>query len=392
MESQMEPQTNAATTPAPNGKRKRFLLILLIVVLLVGGAVIAWELLIGRYHETTNDAQVGGNVVQVTAQVNGTVITIAADNTNFVTAGTPLVTLDGADADVALLDAEAKLAKAVRNVRNLKAGTEQLAASVELRRADLTKAQDDVARREKIQGSGAVSAEDLQHARNALKVAQANLTATEQQLAATRALVDNTTIRNHPEVVSAAAQVRKAWLDQARTKIPAPVSGFVDKRSVQLGQRVAAGSALMSVVPLDAVWVDANFKENQLAHIRPGQPVTLEADIYGGKVEYKGTVAGFSAGTGSAFALLPPQNATGNWIKVVQRVPVRIALDAKQVAEHPLHIGLSMSVDVDTHQRDGERLPRTAPVQVYGTTVFNAMAAQADAEIEKIISANDGKL
>ncbi|MDR2195124.1 MAG: efflux RND transporter periplasmic adaptor subunit [Gallionellaceae bacterium] len=381
----------SAKTSAPNGKRKRLLLILFAIVLLAGVSAALWWLIVGRYHETTNDAYVGGNVVQVTPQTSGTVIALSADNTDFVTAGTVLVTLDQADANITLADAESRLAKAVRSVRNLQANAEELAATVELRRADFLKAQNDLARREKIQATGAVSAEVVQHARDALKAARASLTAAEQQLAATRALVDNTTVRNHPDVLNAAAQVRKAWLEQARTKIPAPVTGFVDKRSAQLGQRVAAGSALMSVVPLDQVWVDANFKENQLAHIRPGQPVTLTADLYGDEVKYHGTVAGFGAGTGSAFALLPPQNATGNWIKVVQRLPVRIALDPEQIAAHPLQIGLSMEVDVDTHQRDGKRLQETPPARTYATDVFRPIDAQADPNVEEIFVAFAGK-
>jgi membrane fusion protein (multidrug efflux system) len=382
-----------ATAPAlaNTGKRKRLLLILLAIILLAGSLAALWWLISGRYHESTNDAYVGGNVVQVTPQVNGTVVAIAADNTDFVQAGTVLVTLDEADAVITLADAESKLALAVRSVRNLKANPDEITATVELRRADLNKAEDDLARREKLEDSGAVSAEELQHARSALKTAQANLAAAEQQLKATRALVDNTTLRSHPDVVNAAVQVKKAWLELARTKIPAPVSGVVDKRSVQVGQRVAPGNALMSVVPLEQVWVDANFKENQLAYIRPGQPVTLEADLYGSQVEYKGTVAGLSAGTGSAFALLPPQNATGNWIKVVQRLPVRIALDAKQLAEHPLHIGLSMTVDVDTHQRDGKRLQQIAPARAFGTEVFKSNEELAEAHINEIIAANRGK-
>ncbi|MDR0481259.1 MAG: efflux RND transporter periplasmic adaptor subunit, partial [Gallionellaceae bacterium] len=378
----MEPETTHSPPPKKNSKRKRALLIVLCIVIVLGAILAAWWLLSGQFHETTEDAYVNGNIIQITPQLDGTVIAVNADDTDFVQAGEVLVRLDEADADIALADAESKLARAVRNVRNLKATSEELTATVELRRADLARADEDLARREKIKGSGAVSGEDVQHARDAQKVAQANLTAAMQQLEATRALVDNTTIRNHPDVLNAAAQVRNAYLTQARTRIPAPAAGFVAKRSVQVGQRVTAGSTLMSVVPLNEVWVDANFKESQLAHIRIGQPVKLEADLYGGRVEYDGTIAGFSAGTGSAFALLPAQNATGNWIKVVQRLPVRIALDPKQLAAHPLQIGLSMSVAVDTSLRDGKRLTETPASRNYATDVFKSVSALADKRVD----------
>ncbi len=229
------------------------------------------------------------------------------------------------------------------------------------RQTDLSAAQSDLARRQRLGASGAVSGEELQHASDAVKVAQADLLAAQQQLAANRARVDGTTINDHPQVRDAAAAVRTAYLNYTRTELPAPVTGFVARRNVQLGQRVSPGTPLMAVVPLDQVWVDANFKEPQLQHMRVGQPVTLTADLYGTRVVFHGTVAGFGAGTGAAFSLLPAQNATGNWIKIVQRVPVRVALDAHEIAAHPLQIGLSMKADVDVrHGADGARLPQLA--------------------------------
>ncbi|HEX2648946.1 MAG TPA: HlyD family efflux transporter periplasmic adaptor subunit, partial [Burkholderiales bacterium] len=303
--------------------------------------------------------------------------------------GQPLVELDRADAKVALEQAEAQLARTVRSVRNLFATDSQIAAVVAQRDTELAKAREDLARRERASGSGAVSAEEVQHARDAIRSAEAVRNAAREQLSASRALVDRTTVADHPDVQSAAARVREAYLAYARTTLPAPVSGYVARRSVQVGQRVAAGAPLMAVVPLEDVWVDANFKEGQLVHVRTGQPVTLEADLYGGHVEYHGTVAGFGAGTGAAFALLPPQNATGNWIKVVQRVPVRIALDSKELARHPLQVGLSMRVEVDTHSREGVRMtadPRKAAGQA--TAVFEAQEKLADARVGEIIAAN----
>jgi membrane fusion protein (multidrug efflux system) len=257
-----------------------------------------------------------------------------------------------------------------------------------MRQSDLAKANEDLVRRERLAGSGAISKEEVQHARDAVRSAQSALEAAQQEFAANRARVDRTTVQDHPDVRNAAARVHDAYLTNARTALPAPVSGYVAKRSVQLGQRVTPGMPLMAVVPLDQVWVDANFKEAQLVGMRAGQPVRLAADIYGGKVVYHGRVQGFGAGTGAAFALLPAQNATGNWIKIVQRVPVRVALDPQELAVHPLQIGLSMQVDVDTHERGGNRLPEIAQGAVYSTDVFKSVEAQADARVKAVIAAN----
>jgi len=374
-----------------NGARKRWLAIVIGAFALVGIAYGAYWALVLRYEQSTDDAYVSGNVVQITPQIAGTVVKIGAEDTQFVKAGAPLVELDPSDAKIALEQADAKLAKTVRDVRGLFATTAELRANVDMHNAEVARAREDLSRRERLARSGAVSGEELQHARDALTSAEASLAAAQQQLAANQARVDRTTVENHPDVLSAAAQVHDAYLDLARTTLPAPVSGYVAKRSVQLGQRVAPGAPLMAIVPLDQVWVDANFKESQLATMRIGQPVTLTADLYGGKVRFHGTVAGFGAGTGSAFALLPAQNATGNWIKIVQRVPVRIALDAKELIELPLQVGLSMQVDVDTHERGGERLPQLAQATPpLHTDVYDAIDAAADKRVHAIIAANDG--
>jgi membrane fusion protein, multidrug efflux system len=363
----------------------------------VGGAVLAVAFAYGlywaqvlRYHQTTDDAYVSGNVVQITPQISGTVVAIGADDTQFVKAGQSLVRLDRADAKVALDQAEAQLARTVRDVRNQFATSAQLGAAVEARQTELTRAQSDLERRARLGASGAVSGEELQHARDAVKGAQADLAAARQQFAANRARIDGTTLKDHPEVRDAAAAVRNAYLTWARTDLPAPVAGFVARRNVQLGQRVAPGAPLMAVVPLDQVWVDANFKEPQLSRMRVGQPVTLSADLYGGHVVFHGKVAGFGAGTGSAFSLLPAQNATGNWIKIVQRVPVRVALDPREIAAHPLQIGLSMRADVDVRDGSGARLPQLASTATpWSTDVFGSSDAQADARVAAIISANE---
>jgi membrane fusion protein (multidrug efflux system) len=360
------------------------------VFMLIGAAYAAYWASVLRWQQSTDDAYVNGNVVQITPQISGTVVSIGADDTQFVKAGQPLVRLDQADAKVALDQAEAQLAKTVREVRTMFATSAQLRAAVAIRESDLAITQKDLARRERLANSGAISTEELQHARDAERGAEAALMSAKQQLNANQARVDGTTLENHPDVRNASAVVRNAYLTYSRTTLPAPVSGFVARRAVQLGQRVGPGASLMSVVPLDQVWVDANFKEPQLANMRVGQPVTLTADLYGNGFRYHGKVVGFGAGTGSAFALLPAQNATGNWIKIVQRIPVRVALDQKELAEHPLQVGLSMKVEVAVRDGSGERLPqlvRDAPA--YSTDVFHSVDEAADTRVQEIIAAND---
>ena len=384
----MSESTQASPATAPT-QRKRWLLIVVGAFAALGIAYGAYWALALRQVQSTDDAYVNGNVVQITPQISGTVVAIGADDTQFVTAGRTLVQLDQADAKVALDQADAQLAKTVREVRSLFATSAQLQATVAMRLSDLAKANEDLARRERLASSGAVSGEERQHARDAANSARAALLGAQQELEANRARVDRTTVDNHPDVRNAAARVRDAYLTYSRTALPAPVSGFVAKRAVQLGQRVAPGAPLMAIVPLDQVWVDANFKEPQLAGMRVGQPVKLTADLYGGKVVYHGNVAGFGAGTGSAFALLPAQNATGNWIKIVQRVPVRIALDAPELAAHPLQIGLSMQVEVDTHERSGDRLPLVQSAPTYATDVFHSQDQLANERVRAIIAANE---
>jgi len=389
----------------PGATRRRALTVLASVVVVGGLGWAAYEWLVASHYEETDNAYVQGNVVQITPQVGGTVLAIHADDTDFVKAGQPLVKLDPADARVALEQAEAALGQTVRQVRTLYANNGSLAAQVALREADVAKVQsdlaranDDLARRASLVATGAVSREELNHAqtqanaaRSALAAAQAAVTSARQQLVSNQAMTEGTDVTQHPQVLAAAAKVREAWLAQQRATLPAPVDGYVARRTVQLGQRVAAGTSLMSIIPLHQLWVDANFKEVQLRRIRLGQPVTLTADVYGKKIEYQGTVVGLGAGTGAAFSLLPAQNATGNWIKVVQRVPVRVALDAKQLAEHPLRIGLSMQATVDVTRQEGKTLaevPRNAPTQ---TEVYAAQDGGADAEVRRVIAANGGR-
>jgi len=391
---------------AGNGKRRRALGTLAAIVVLAGAGWAAYEWLVASHYEGTDNAYVQGNVIQITPQIAGTVMAIGADDTDFVKAGQTLVQLDPADARVALEQAEAALGQAVRQARTLYANNGSLAAQVQLREADVVKArselaraQDDLQRRKALSGNGAVSKEELNHAetavanaRSAVAAAQAGVVAARESLASNRSLTDGTRVEEHPSVQAAAARLREAYLATQRVAMPAPVDGYVARRTVQLGQRVSPGTPLMSVVPLGQVWVDANFKEVQLRNIRIGQPVKLTADLYGKKVEYDGKVEGLGIGTGAAFALLPAQNATGNWIKVVQRVPVRISLDAEQVKANPLRVGLSMDAEVDVRERGGRMLaeaPRREPVAQ--TQVYSALDKGAEAEVRRIIEANLGR-
>ncbi|MFM0134055.1 HlyD family efflux transporter periplasmic adaptor subunit [Paraburkholderia sediminicola] len=368
-------------------KRKLLLALLAATVVLAGAGYGAYYVTNGQYHQSTDDAYVNGNLVQLTPQVSGTVVAVNADDTQIVKQGAPVVTLDNADAKVALSNAEATLGQTVRQVSGLYVNNDFYAATVAQRQSDLARAEDDLKRRQAVAETGAVSGEDIAHARDAVSSAQAALDAARQQAAANHALTDRTSVEQHPNVQAAASKVRDAYLSYARNTLPAPVTGYVARRSVQVGQRVAPGTPLMAIVPLDGVWVDANFKEGQLKHMRIGQPVTLTADVYGSSVKYHGHVVGFSAGTGAAFAVLPAQNATGNWIKVVQRLPARIQLDQNELNAHPLRIGLSMQVDVETRDESGTQLG-AAINTTYRTDVFAEYGADADAEIARIIAQN----
>jgi membrane fusion protein (multidrug efflux system) len=398
------PQTTAA--PATNPTRKKALTAIAAAVLVIGAAYGAYYALVLNHFETTDNAYVQGNVVQLTPQVGGTVLAINADDTDFVKAGQPLVRLDPADARVALDQAEAQLAQTVREVRTLFANNATLKAQIALREADLARAeselvraQDDVSRRTPLVATGAVGKEEFNHAnaqlsaaRSAVSAAKSGVVAAREQLASNESLTDNTSVEQHPNVLRASARVREAYLALKRADLPAPVDGYVAKRSVQVGQRVQAGAPLMSVIALDQVWVDANFKESQLQSLRIGQPVTLKADVYGKQVEYHGKVEGLGAGTGAAFALLPAQNATGNWIKVVQRVPVRVSMDPRELAGHPLRVGLSMEARVDISDTSGKSLadaPRRAAVAQ--TAVFDVIDQQADSEVNRIVASNLGR-
>ncbi len=388
---------------------------LLSALVLLGS--IAWWMLYGRTHVATDNAYVNGNLVQVTPQVSGTVVAVNADETRLVKQGEPLVELDPADFQVAQASAEAELGEAVRMVRGLYAGHRQAQAALAEREAAVASAQAELARseaeverteaehrrRQALAAQGFVSPENALTARTAATAAAASRRAaaaalaqsraavevSRNQLAAATSLVDGVELAAHPRVRAAAGHLRGAVLALERTRLPAPVSGYVARRGVQVGQRVTPGTVLMNIVPVEQAWVDANFKESQIEDLRLGQPATLAADLYGSGVVFHGRVEGLGAGTGSAFALLPAQNATGNWIKIVQRLPVRIALDPAELAAHPLRVGLSMRVTVDTANRGGDvldRKPGSGPR--FSTPVYQHQDAAAEALIARIISQN----
>ncbi|THD08520.1 efflux RND transporter periplasmic adaptor subunit [Rhodanobacter lindaniclasticus] len=396
MSAQPSPDSNESKAesrppmPAPKKSRGVLLRALGVVVVLAAIGWGLWYFLDGRWYESTDDAYVNGNVVQITPQVPGTVVSIGADDGDLVHAGDVLVKLDPSDADVALAEAKANLALTVRKVRGLYSSVSGAHADVAARQTAVDKARSDYQRRVALAKSGAISAEELAHASDALTTAQNALITAQQQYQTSKVLVDDTVVASHPDVQVAAAQLRAAYLADARTQLLAPVDGYVAKRSVQVGQRVQPGTPLMAVVPLHQVWIDANFKETQLTDMRIGQPVEIESDVYGGAVSYTGKVESLGIGTGSAFSLLPAQNATGNWIKIVQRIPVRVVFtDPRQLEQHPLRLGMSLNVDVNLHDRSGPTLARQTPSQpAFSTDIYKQQLAQADAAIKQIIHAN----
>ena len=383
------PAAAAATHTKKPLRRKRNLTVLTLVFIAIALGFALMYFWVWQHQQSTDDAYVGGHVVQITPQIGGTVHSVAVDDTQAVKTNHLLVKLDDSDMQLAYERAQNDLINAIRQNQQQTAVSSQSRAQVTAQKAQLARLQSDLKRRQALAGTDAISAEELSHARAAVVEAQAALNAAEaQEKAAQATLGQNIPLRQQPAVLSAVSRLKDAWLNLQRTQIHAPMDGKIAKRNVQVGQKVAPGTPMMAVVPLHNLWVDANFKESQLAKMRVGQAATVYADIYGSKVKYQGKVVGLSAGTGAAFSLLPAQNATGNWIKVVQRVPVRIELDAQQLAEHPLRVGLSMSVEVDTENQSGSQMtavpaPNTAtqmatvdwqPVEGIINTIFSQYA------------------
>jgi len=367
--------------------RRRGLTVLAIVVALAAVVWAVFHFLLATPSQETDDAYVAGDVVSITARDPGTILSIHADNTQTVRAGQPLLDLDPATVDVGVASAAADLARAVRSTRSDFSKVNETSAAVVQAQAELTRAQDDLSRRRGAAAEGAVSGEELSHAADAVKVASANLALARSQAAQSRTGVQGTTVSNNPAVLAAVAAYRKAAITQAHMHIVSPIDGVVAQRTVQLGQQVAAGTPLLAVVPLDRVWIDANFRETQLKDIRLGQKVTVVADMYGGGTVYHGHVIGLGAGSGNAFALLPPQNASGNWIKIVQRLPVRIALDSDELRRNPLRVGLSVKATIDTSDQSGTRIGAPAR-QAYQGLETDASDRGVDSRIAQIIAAN----
>jgi membrane fusion protein (multidrug efflux system) len=385
-----QPATPAAPPAAAPATSRRPLMLLGVAAL----AVAVWAIyyfVFARGHVSTDDAYVNGNLVRLTPQVSGTVIAINTDETQFVHRGAVLVQLDSRDAEVALTQAKANLAQTVRDVAQLFAEEQRDAALVRTQQVQLDQANQDVARDHPLIAVHGVSQETLQHEQNAVHTASAGVAQAQATLAAKRAAIGGTTPATHPRVLQAEAALRTAWLAAARTRVVAPVSGYVVRRAVQLGQQVSPATEMLAILPIESMWVDANFKENQLAGLRIGQDATVTADMYGSRVRYHGKVLGLTPGTGSALSVLPAQNASGNWIKIVQRLPVRIGLDPQELEKHPLFLGLSTTVEVNVHDQGGAALSQTpAWPAALDTNVYSDQDAGADAAIGEIVSANLG--
>jgi len=382
---------NSAPQQAVNkkGKRKSLLILLTLLFIVLAVAYGIYWFLVLRHYEETDDAYVAGNQVQIMAQVSGSVTKVWADNTDFVKKGDVLVTLDPTDAQQAFEKAQTELASSVRQTHQLMINSKQYQANIELQKTALAQAQSDLNRRIPLGSANLIGREELQHARDAVTSAQAQLDVAIQQYNANQAMILGSKLEDQPAVKQAATEVRNAWLALERTKIVSPITGYVSRRAVQPGAQISPTTPLMAVVPATNLWVDANFKETQLAHMRIGQPATVVSDIYGDDVKYTGKVVGLDMGTGSAFSLLPAQNATGNWIKVVQRLPVRIEIDAKQLEQHPLRIGLSTLVEVDTSNRDGQVLAnQTRSEPIYESNAREISLEPVNRLINDIVRAN----
>ena len=370
-------------------QRKKGLSIFILLLLLISvGSVAYWYFFIKGFEET-EDAYVSGNQVMVSAQVAGNISKINVDNMDPVQAGDVLLELDDTNAKLSFEQAKSNLANAVRQVSQLNYTVKQLKSAVRANEITLAQAQGNLNRRVQLVKDGAIDKESFQHAKEAVELAKANLTTSQNQLGANQALLLDGPLSEQPQIQSAISNLKQAWLNLERTKIRSPIKGYVARRNAQVGQAVSVGGALMAVVTTDQMWLDANFKETQLTHMRIGQPVEIHFDLYGKDKTFNGKVVGIEMGTGSAFSLLPTQNATGNWIKVVQRVPVRIQLDPQQLAENPLRIGLSATVKVNVTDSQGETLRDQAPATtLYSTNVLQYDESAVNNLIESIIHDN----
>jgi membrane fusion protein (multidrug efflux system) len=385
----MNANVESAAPPAPANKRRNVLILIAVIFIVLGVLWGAYWVLVLAEREQTDDAYVNGNKVVISAQISGTVIAVLADDTQRVVAAQVLVRLEPVDAQTNLSRTASALAQTVRQVRQEKSTADQYDSVIDTRRVELVRAEADLAKREPLLADHAIAPEEVRHARESVELARAALTQAVRQSISSHALVDGTDVEDNPTVLQAKTAFRDAWIAAQRNAVVAPVTGYVAERSVQLGQHIQAGQALMTVIPLNSLWVDANFKEVQLRNLRIGQPTEVRSDLYGGSYIFHGHVKGMSAGTGAAFSLLPAQNASGNWIKVVQRVPVRIQIDDADLVKSPLRVGLSATVTVDTTNRDGPVLAReSTDAPVGDTQVYTQDLDKANADADAIVRQN----
>ena len=368
---------------------KKALIITLGIFMLLASGYFCYWFFWGRLHEYTNDAYVDGNMVIVTPQVPGIVTSLTALSTDFVLKGRVLVELDKTDARICLDKSIAELAAAVRQVQQMFENVNTLYATITKQKALFTRAAQDYERRLSLIDQSAVSVEDLEHTSAELQATYADLRSTEHAFVAALAQVENTTLYDHPLIEKAKNAVRHAYVFLQRCTITAPATGIVAQRSVQVGEHVDKGAPLLAIIPLDQMWITANFKEVQLSKMRIGQSAHVTSDIYGSKAIFNGTVVGIAAGTGAVFSVLPAQNATGNWIKIVQRVPVKIAISEEMLSKYPLRLGLSTEVTVDLHESNLPIIPKeNPPGAIYTTDVFAEQEEGAEILIAKIIEEN----
>lgn len=383
------PQSDSNPVKTPLEKRKQWLLIFLMVFVIAATASTAWWYFNTRNVQSTDDAYVMGNQVTISSQVNGSVVSVNYTNTDLVHQGDVLVNLDDTDANLSFKKAKNNLAETVRKTKQIYIADAQYNANIAQAKIAYQQAQADYQRRTRLMGAGAFSKEDLQHARNAVSSSKAALDVAIQEYRGNRILIQNVTLEQQPAILLAVEQMREAWLALQRTKIRSPVTGYVAQRNVQVGETLSAGQALLSIVPADQLWIDANFKETQLSGVRIGQKVSVVSDLYGSQVVFDGVVEGINMGTGGAFSVLPAQNATGNWIKVVQRLPVRITLDQQQIKAYPLRIGLSTTVTLRENNTNGPALSTTQRQKpAYQSQALVLDTASIDGEILAIIKAN----
>lgn len=373
----------------PSSKSNHVFLWITAVFVALASVIFLYWYIWARFETRTTDAYVTGNMITVNSQIPGTISAIYTDNTRLVEEGDLLIELDPTDAELALKAAEAELGQTLRHVTKLFAEVEEFKAQIDVKKAELKQAMQDFEHRKGLIDQAAVSREDFEHSENHLSASFAYLIFAEYKYKAALAQVKNTTLLTHPLVKKAEERCEMAWVNLKRCQILSPARGIVAKRAAQVGETIGLESPLLAIVPLDQIWAEANFKERQLRDVRIGQPVKVTADFYGDRVIFNGTVVGFEAGTGSVFSVLPPQNATGNWIKIVQRLPVRISLPLEQITRYPLRLGLSLEAVIDTHDRLGKVLPDIKPEsKIYTSSIYQKQILGAKERIKQIIEAN----